>query len=553
MISIFRFPAVVTIVVLCTGAQPCAAEVSFEDGLKRHLGKLTTDQSPGMAVLVARDGKIAFQAGFGFADMEKRTPVTPDTKFRIGSVSKQFTAAAILRLAEDGKLALTDKLEKFFPGFPRGGEITLHHLLTHTSGIHSYTDKPEFMARVSKPVAPDELIKWFRDDTPDFAPGAGFHYNNSAYFLAGEIVAKVSGGSLDACLRATFFEPLGMKDTGIYLNATPPPGIALGYSVVEDKATPALDWDMSWAGGAGALYSTVGDLFRWNEALFGGKVLKEESLKLMTTAITLPAGVDGMSYGYGLMISPVNRLPAIGHGGGLNGWSSDLLRITEQRCTVIALANALPPVKDREPAAVTRRIAEKFLEVDIKKLPPPKEDPNVDKKTYADYAGRYAYQGAVLTVTVEDGRLQSQLTGQQKFEIFPSAPDEFFWKVTDAQVTFLRNEKREVIAARHTQGGVSFKAPRITEPDVKLTAVELDAILGEYQYGAAVMTVTRDGDSVFAQLSGQPKFQIYPKSATEYEWRVVPASVKFPRDKDGKVTKAVHTQNGTTFDAPKNK
>ena len=206
-----------------------------------------------------------------------------------------------------------------------------------------------------------------------------------------------------------------------------------------------------------------------------------------------------------------------------------------------------------EPAAVTRKIAEKFLEADIKKLPPPKEDPNVDKKTYADYAGRYAYQGAVLTVTVEDGRLQSQLTGQQKFEIFPSAPDEFFWKVTDAQVTFLRNEKREVIAAQHSQGGVTFKAPRITEPDVKLTAAELDAILGEYQYGPAVMTVTRDGDSVFAQLSGQPKFQIHPKSATEFEWRVVPASVKFSKDKDGKVTKAVHTQNGATFDAPKNK
>ncbi len=257
MTPLSRVSAVIAIFMSLVAVMPCAAEVSFEEGLKGHLEKLTKGQLPGMAVLVARDGKIAFQAGFGFAGVEKKTPVTVDTKFRIGSVTKQFTAAAILRLAEDGKLALTDKVGKFFPGFPGGGEITVHQLLTHTSGIHSYTDKPEFMARVSKPIAPDELIAWFRDDKPDFAPGAGFHYNNSAYFLAGEIVARVSGKSLDAFLRETFFEPLGMKDTGIFVNASQPPGIALGYSYADDKATPALDWDMSWAGGAGAQTSAA--------------------------------------------------------------------------------------------------------------------------------------------------------------------------------------------------------------------------------------------------------------------------------------------------------
>jgi CubicO group peptidase (beta-lactamase class C family) len=533
------------------GALPCAAQNSFEEGLKSHLEKLTKDELPGMAVLVARDGKIVLQAGFGFADLEKKTPVTPETKFRIGSVSKQFTAAAILRLAEDGKLALTDTLEKFFPGFPRGSDVTLHHLLTHVSGIHSYTNKPEFMARVAKPIQPAELIAWFRDDKPDFAPGAGFLYNNSAYFLAGEIVAKVSGKSLDGYLRETFFEPLGMKDTGIFLNATPPPGIALGYSIAGGKPIPALDWDMSWAGGAGALYSTVGDLFRWNEALFGGKLLKPESFKLMITPVKLPPGVDGMSYGYGLMMAPLKRLPSISHGGGLNGWSSSLIRMPEQQCTVVALANALPPVGGREPSEVTRNIAGKFLEADIAKLPPLKENPTVDRKTFPDFVGRYVYQGAVLSVTTEDGHLHAQLTGQPKFEIFSGAPDEFFWKVTDAQVTFLRNEKREVIAARHTQNGTTFKAPRITEPAIKLTEAELNAILGKYTYGLAVMTITRDGDAVFAQLTGQPKFPIHPKSATEFEWQVVPASVKFAKDNAGKVIKAIHTQNGTTFDAPK--
>jgi CubicO group peptidase (beta-lactamase class C family) len=530
----------------------CGAQVSFEDGLKAHLDKLTKDQLPGLAVLVSRDGKIAYQGGFGFADLEAKVPVTPETKFRIGSVSKQFTSASILRLAEDGKLALDDKLEKYFPGFPRGTEITLRHILTHTSGIHSFTSKPEFITRVIKPISPADLIEWFRDDPADFAPGVGFLYNNSAYFLAGEIVAKVSGQSLDAYLRATFFDPLGMKDSGVFVNSAPPPGIGRGYAVNDGKATLAPDWDMSWAGGAGALFSTVGDLFRWNEALFGDRVLKPESFQLMTTPVQLPSGVDGMRYGYGLAIAPIHRLPAIGHGGGLNGWASDLQRITEQKCTIVVLANALPPVNGCAPGEVSRKIAEKFLEPEIKALPPLKEEPAIDRKTYPDFAGRYDYQGAILTVTAEGDHLYAQLTGQPRYEIFASAPDEFFWKVTDAQVTFLRDEKRAVVAARHTQNGNTFKAPRLTEPVVKLGAAELDAIVGQYQYGpGAILTISRDGDSVFAQLTGQPKYPIFPKSALEWEWRVVPASVTFSKDDNGKVTTATHSQNGITFPAPK--
>jgi CubicO group peptidase (beta-lactamase class C family) len=524
------------------------AEISLEEGIQSHLGKLSADSLPGMAVLVARDGKIIYQGGFGFADLGQKKPVTAGTRFRIGSVTKQFTAAAILRLADEGKLALADPLEKYFAGFPAG--VTLDHLLTHTSGIHSYTDKPEFLGRVAKPIAPEDLIAWFRGDPPDFEPGKGFHYNNSAYFLLGEIVAKVSGKTLAACLEEMFFAPLGMRDSGIYQNATPPPGAAAGYSIVEGKPGPALDWDMSWAGGAGAMFSTVGDLHRWNEALFGGKVLKPESFKAMITPVKLAEGVDGMNYGYGLMISESRRLPVIGHGGGLNGWSSELIRLPEQKCTVVALANALPPVAGFEPAAVTRQIAGKLLEAEIRKLPPLAEDPTVDKKRYPDFVGRYDYKNAVLTVSVEGGGLHAQLTGQPKFEIFPSAPDAFFWKVTDAEVVFQRDAGGKVVAARHRQGGNSFTAPRITAAALELTEAELDAILGRYQYGpAAVLTVSRDGTAVFAQLTGQPKLRIHPKSATEFEWREVEASVTFKKDDTGKVTGVTHRQNGATFDA----
>ena len=528
-----------------------SAELSFEEGASAHLREATKGDMPGVAVLAARDGTIVYQGGFGLADVAKKTPITVDTKFRIGSISKQFTAAAILKLAEQGKLTLADSLAKFYPDFPNANGITLRHLLTHTSGLHSYTDKPEFIGRVSQPIEPAKLIEWFRNDPSDFAPGARFHYNNSAYFLLGEIVGKAAGKPLGDYLRSEFFEPLGMKETGIHVNSAPPPNMATGYSIADGKAEPALDWDMSWAGGAGALYSTVGDLFRWNEALFGGRVVNEASFKAATTPVELPADVDRMSYGYGLAMFTMHRLPAVGHGGGLNGWSSHLIRMPEQRCTIVILANAMPTAPGLAPGEVTVAIAGKLLADEIKKLPPPVENKDVDPKTFAAFAGRFDYQGAIMTVTVEEDALFAQLTGQPKFRIFPSSANEFFWKVTDAQVAFIRNEKGEVTAARHTQSGNTFTAPRIKGDAVSLKPEQLDAFVGEYQYGPAVMSVTRDGPQLFAQLTAQPKFPIFAKSETEFEWRVVVANVRFVKGDDGKVTKAVHTQNGNTFDAPK--
>ena len=333
---------------------------------------------PGVAVLVARDGQILFQGGFGLADVEKRTPITPETKFRIGSVTKQFTAAAIMKLAEQAKLSIDDALAKYFPNVPNAEKITLRHLLTHTSGLHSFTDRPDFLTAVAKPIAPADLIASMQKDAPEFSSGTNFKYCNSGYFLLGEIVAKVSGQSLGDYLHTNFFEPLGMKDTGIYSNATPPSGAALGYAVNGGKATAALDWDMSWAGGAGAIYSTVGDLFRWTEALHAGRVVNADSLKAMTTPNPLPTSGEGMNYGFGLVISEVDRLPTIWHNGGLHGWSSNVIWLPQQHMTLVALGNAMPPAPSLAPAAVTHDLPKHFLAKEIAKLPPAAEDKSVD-------------------------------------------------------------------------------------------------------------------------------------------------------------------------------
>ncbi len=536
--------------VVCFGLCASAATPFAEEATKK-LNELVQGETSGFAVLVARDGKVELQGGFGLADLEKKTPISVETKFRIGSISKQFTAAAILRLVEEGKLSLDDPISKFFSDFPRGETVKVRQLLTHTSGLHSYTDKPEFLGRVTQPISADELIAWFRDDPPDFAPGEGFHYCNSGYFLLGEIVARLSGKPLGDYLRGTFFTPLEMKDTGIFNNSHPPADMAIGYAFADDKPTPALDWDMSWAGGAGAMYSTVGDLFRWNEALFNGRVLKPESFRAATTPVKLPPGIDGMSYGFGLVMFDAKRLPVVGHGGGLNGWSSQLLRFPEQHCTVVVLANSMPSPPLHAPGPLAEMVATKALADEIAKQPAPVANEAIDPKSFPDFAGRYDYKGGVMTVTVENDGLYAQLTGQPKFQIFPSAPNEFFWKVTNAQVTFVRGEDGVVTAARHTQAGATFLAPRLKDDGLQLTAEQLEPFVGKYQYGpGAVMIISREGTQLHAQLTGQPKFPIFPKTETEFEWRVVAAKIRFVKGDDGKVTKVIHTQNGNTFDAP---
>ncbi len=524
-----------------------AAEPAAE--IDARLAELTKTHPVAVTALVSRDGKIIYEKAVGLADLEHHIAATPATKFRIGSITKQFTAAAILRLAEDGKLALDDPLARFFPDFPGAEKITVRQLLTHTSGLHSYTDKPGFLQSVTTPIAPEKLLASLRDDPPDFAPGAGWRYCNSGYFLLGEIVAKISGKPLADYLREEFFEPIGMKDTGTFRNDKPPADAALGYSLADGKLTRALDWDMTWAGGAGALYSTVRDLQLWNEAVFNRHVLSDASLKAALTPVTLPPGAQGMRYGFGWAMGELRGLQIIDHSGGLNGFQSYLVRYPAQKVTIAVLANAEAAPPGLVPATLAHEIAEKFLAADLP--PAPTVDPKADPKTFATYAGEYDYGTAIMTISVDTDHLFAQLAGQPRFEIFPSAPDHFFWRAIDAQIVFLKNEKGEITAAEHHQNSTSFKAPKLP-PALKLSDAVLDAITGGYDYGrGAVLTITRDGSQLSAQLTGQPKYPIYPKSETEFVWRIVPASVEFAKGADGKVTKATHHQGGATFDAAK--
>jgi len=521
------------------------------------LARTIAGDSPGAEVLVSQNGLILYEKALGLADIGNRVKVTPDTKFRIGSVTKQFTAAAILKLQEEGKLNVNDVVSKYIPDYPRGDEITIHHLLTHTSGIHSFTEKPDFMKTVTMEKTPDEIISMFKDDDLDFNPGDNWHYSNSGYFLLGYLVEKISGQSYGEYLHSTFFEPLGMENTGVHNSSEVLSNEAYGYSYGNGKFHKALNWDMSQAGGAGSLYSTVYDLYLWNEAIFSGKVLSQNSMKAAFTPATLNDGripkSFGTGYGYGWQITEYRGLREISHTGGLQGFISALIRYPEQEITVAVVHNSLPS-NNVSASQIAQNIAEFYFWQEMASQVSPVVDSSVDVSTYDDYVGQYEYPtGALMQITVEGDRLYAHLGGQPKSEIFPSTRDEFFWKAVDAQVRFVRDASGKVIALIHTQGGRDFEAPKgDIQPIAKVDPVIYNDFVGEYELSANMMlTVTTHNGQLFVQATNQPRFEVFPRSNNEYFYKVVKADILFDRDESGKVIELILNQGGAKYTAEK--
>lgn len=513
------------------------------------------EDEPGAAVLVARDGKVLYAKGFGYANLHNGQPVTQETIFRIGSITKQFTAAAILKLNEEGKLALDDKLTQFIPGYPRGDEVTIHHLLTHTSGIKSYTDEINFEDKeVTEPIASSEAhIESFKNKPYNFDPGTAWSYNNSGYFLLGYIIEKVSGHPYHDYLKENFFEPLGMDHTGVHYKDIALDNEALGYSFQDGKVNLAPDWEMSWAGGAGALYSTIGDLFKWNEAVFNGRVLQETSLHAAFTPVKLNNGDEAQpAYGYGWMLGEFRGWKSVSHGGGLPGFITFLVRFPEQHVTIAVLTNASPP-NQLNPQQLAFDLAGMFFWEEMEAQRSFVTDSEVDYATYSDYEGRYDYQGmAVLTVTRKDDQLFARLSGQPEFEIFPEGDGKFFWKVVDAQVQFVRNSEGEVTHAAHTQGGQTFEAPRMKDE----TPADIDPALfkkyvGSYELNGTPVAISQEDEGLFVQVTGQPRIQLFPRSETEFFMKEVAAYLTFVSNEAGEIEKIILHQGGAKFEISK--
>ncbi len=289
------------------------------------------------AVLVARDGEVIFAKACGLANAEWDVPNATDTRFRVGSVTKQFTAAAFLRLAEQSKLSLDDSAARFVDGMPAAwAGITLRHLLNHTSGIPEFSKLPDYADRRRGPRELEQSFARLYAFPLESAPGGKYSYSNSGYILLSHILERVTGRTFGEHLRAEFFAPLSLDDTAVDNNGTIVPRRAAGYFRPQGKLTNAPFINMDVPMGAGALRSTVRDLWRWTEALMGGRVITPASLAAMTT----PGLGD---YGLGLVIRARNGRRLIEHGGSIEGFTAHLRYYPDTKVTIVVLANVNSP------------------------------------------------------------------------------------------------------------------------------------------------------------------------------------------------------------------
>jgi CubicO group peptidase (beta-lactamase class C family) len=296
-------------------------------------------------VLVAEAGKVIYKKGFGMANHEWGIPNRPDTKFRLGSITKQFTAMLVLQLVAENKIDLEGKLSDYLPYYRKdtGAKVTVHHLLTHTSGIPSYTGLPDFMEEISRdPYEVDDFVRTYCSGDLEFEPGSRFVYNNSGYFLLGAILEKTTGKTYAEVLQERIFEPLGMKDSGYDRHDTIISHRATGYNTDFDGYTNSPYMDMSLPYAAGSLYSTVEDIFIWDQALYTNKLLEDE-LKQLYFKPHVPA--MGAHYAYGWVVMKKKfpksdiKLTSIAHGGGINGFNTLIERLVDDRHLIVLLNN----------------------------------------------------------------------------------------------------------------------------------------------------------------------------------------------------------------------
>lgn len=426
--------------------QVCAANTDVQRMDELINSYLVNKQFTG-TVLIAKGDDILLNKGYGAANIAWNIPNSPATKFRIASVSKQFTAAAILLLAEDGKLSLGDSVTRHLPRSPSGWrQVTLFQLLTHTSGMGDYNAYAEYVEGV--PMKSEQVMAMIRKHPLASRPGKQFVYSNSGYAILGAVIEKVSGLRYCKFMQDRVFTPLAMHDSGCDVNAEVIPGRASGYVNERGRMTNAPHHDVGEVFADGGLYSTAADMLRWQKALYGGKLLSSASLTAMTTAHT-------PGYGMGLELASPPSQPLFGHGGHLNGFTSRISYRPDDALHVIVLSNMgmgyasglghrLRSVASGE--AVILNSERKEMEVDTRIL--------------ARRVGKYRFPGELVSIRLDGERLQFKMGDQDWLTLSAESDSKFFTPTIDAQFEFVRTAKEPESLVLH-QNGRHIVMPRI--------------------------------------------------------------------------------------------
>lgn len=527
------------------------------------------------SVLVSDQGKVIYKKGFGMASMEWDIPNQPNTKHRLGSITKQFTAMLILQLVAEGKLDLQEPITTYLPDYPKasGDIITSHHLLTHTSGIPNYTSFPKFMEDESRnPYTPEAFVKKFDEKALDFTPGEKFSYSNSGYFLLGVIAEKLSGKSYEKLLHEKIFTPLKMINTGYDNHGDILKNRATGYEKQGKDYRNSAYLDMTIPYAAGSMYSTVEDLYLWDQALYTTTLLPKKYMTMYFEPYIPAFGSAQYAYGWGVgyekIGSSTDSIYAIGHGGGINGFNTNISRTTSNKSMIVLLNNT-----GGAPLNEMTRAIRGIMHGTTYDMP----KKSVADAIWAVIEGKGIDAGIAHYNSIKDAEgydlseremnvIGYQLMASDKFEAasrvfqlnvdaFPTSSNtydslgESFMKLGKKDLA-IKNYRKSVELNPNNQNGIDFLKKLGDDvsdlvKEIKVPDAILETYIGKYELMPGfILTVTKEGSQLKTQATGQPVFDIFPKSKNEFYLKVVNAQLVFNKNDAGDIDSVTLFQGG---------
>jgi len=533
-------------------APVAAAPADLRARADAYLAATWPADRPGAAVIVTEHGRTIYAAGRGLADVERHRPITPATVFRLGSITKQFTAAVILQLADEGRLSLDDPLSRFIPDYPQpGASATVRQLLSHMSGIQSYTGIPGWMveANINRPYTTAEMISVFRDRPSPSRPGERWAYNNSGYVLLGAIIERVTGMPWYEAVARRIARPLGLRTIRYGAAEEAVPLMAHGYTLSPEGAVrPADRIHMSVPHAAGALIGSVGDMARWAQALHHRRVVSAASYQQMTTPTRLPdGGTRPNGYGFGLVMGEMRGRRTIGHGGGIPGFATDSLYLPEQDIFVAVFANSDTPAPP--PGVTLRRLAAMALGVpypEFTRVP-------IDAAAVEPFLGVYALsEGAgERHFYLRDGKLYVRRGREPESEVFAAGDNHFFYgpnnltwfstmRAADGALTMVLYPNGSATAERSRRTGpIPPEAPAVAVPRETLALYAGRYVTGDNR----VLTIAFGPDGGLTSHMGRiGPVRLRATSQTEFEEVGYPSSIVFHVE-DGAVNRVFIRQD----------
>ncbi|WP_303315222.1 serine hydrolase [Flavivirga abyssicola] len=527
------------------------------------------------SVLVSDHGKVIYKKGFGMANMEWDIPNQPNTKHRLGSITKQFTAMLILQLAADGKLDLQEPITKYLPDYPKenGDKITTHHLLTHTSGIPNYTSFPKFFQEESRnPYTPDAFVKKFADKALDFSPGEKFSYSNSGYFLLGVIVEKLSGKTYEQMLHDKIFTPLNMNESGYDNHGDILKNRATGYEKRGNKLINSNYLDMSIPYAAGSMYSTVEDLYKWDQALYTNTLLPKDYMEMYFKPYVSAFGRGHYAYGWGVGYNKIGKsadsIYTIGHGGGINGFNTNISRAPSDKSLIVLLNNTGRAPLNQMTRAIRGIIHGKEYNMPKKSVADDLlaviEEKGIDAgithynaiKNSKNYDLRENEMNGIGYQLMRSGKVDEAVkVFKLNVDAFPKSSN-----VYDSYGEALMNSGKKDLAIENYKKSVELNPNNFAgiealkklgadvseyEKEVVVPDTILQTYIGKFELKPGfIITITKEGSQLKGHATGQSTVDLFPKSENVFYLKVVNAQLTFNKNSEGKVDSITLLQNG---------